>query len=135
MQEATDEFLAGALGVVRYDRLYLPGGGGALSATGRDYIRAVNMREPTYQSIETLLSQYSALLTPASLGTAPKGLGSTGDPVMNGVWTFLGVPAVTLPLLEADGLPIGVQLIGARRDDGRLLRTARWLARHLAGEV
>ena len=70
-----------------------------------------------------------------SLGTAPKGLGSTGDPVMNGVWTFLGVPAVTLPLLEADGLPIGVQLIGARRDDGRLLRTARWLARHLAGEV
>ena len=101
----------------------------------QDYIRAVNMREPTYQSIETLLSQYSALLTPASLGTAPKGLGSTGDPVMNGVWTFLGVPAVTLPLLEADGLPIGVQLIGARRDDGRLLRTARWLARHLAGEV
>ena len=39
-----------------------------------------------------------------------------------------GVPAVTLPLLQAaDGLPMGVQLIGRRGDDGRLLRTATWL--------
>jgi Asp-tRNA(Asn)/Glu-tRNA(Gln) amidotransferase A subunit family amidase len=38
---------------------------------------------------------------------------------------------VSLPLLEADGLPIGVQLLGPRGDDGRLLRSARWLAGHL----
>lgn len=101
----------------------------------QDYIRAVNMREALYASVEDVLFDYSAILAPASLGPAPKGLGSTGDPVMNGLWTFLGVPAVTLPVLEADGLPMGVQLIGARRDDGRLLRNARWLARHLAGEV
>jgi aspartyl-tRNA(Asn)/glutamyl-tRNA(Gln) amidotransferase subunit A len=43
------------------------------------------------------------------------------------------VPAVTLPLLETDGMPLGVQLIGPRRDDGRLLRSARWLVRRLAG--
>ena len=47
-------------------------------------------------------------------------------------WTFLGQPCVNLPLMEADGLPIGVQLIGPRRDDGRLLRTARWLVEYLA---
>lgn len=101
----------------------------------QDYIRAANLREPIYASVDELLTQYSAIITPASLGSAPRGLGSTGDPAMNGLWTFLGVPCVTLPLLEADGLPIGVQLVGRRGDDGRLLRNARWLVRHLAGEV
>jgi aspartyl-tRNA(Asn)/glutamyl-tRNA(Gln) amidotransferase subunit A len=39
-----------------------------------------------------------------------------------------GVPAVTLPLLQGNNtLPIGVQLVGRRGDDARLLRTARWL--------
>ena len=51
--------------------------------------------------------------------------------MFNAPWTYLGHPGVNLPLLEADGLPIGVQLIGARRDDGRLLRTAKWLAEHV----
>ena len=75
---------------------------------------------------------YGTILTPAALGPAPKGLGSTGNPVFCGFWTYLGVPAVTLPLLEVDGLPMGVQLIGARRDDGRLLRTAQWLVKRFA---
>jgi hypothetical protein len=44
LQEATDAFLAGALAVVRYDRFYVPGGAGALAASGRDFIRAEQMR-------------------------------------------------------------------------------------------
>ena len=43
-------------------------------------------------------------------------------------WTFCGVPAVALPLMQGPrGLPVGVQLVGRRGEDGRLLRTARWL--------
>ncbi len=46
------------------------------------------------------------------------------------LWTFLGMPCLSLPLLHGEnGLPIGVQLVGQRGDDARLLRTARWLVR------
>jgi Asp-tRNA(Asn)/Glu-tRNA(Gln) amidotransferase A subunit family amidase len=98
---------------------------------GGDYIRAVNARETIYASVEETLLHYTAILTPASPGPGPKGLGSTGNAVFNGMWTYLGVPCVTLPLLEANGLPFGVQLVGMRRDEGRLLRTAKWLVEHL----
>jgi Asp-tRNA(Asn)/Glu-tRNA(Gln) amidotransferase A subunit family amidase len=51
--------------------------------------------------------------------------------MFNTVWTWCGMPAVTLPLLRgADGLPLGVQLVGPREGDARLLRTARWLDEH-----
>jgi Asp-tRNA(Asn)/Glu-tRNA(Gln) amidotransferase A subunit family amidase len=92
----------------------------------QDYIRALNRCEAAYRVVAGVLDDYGAILTPAAAGPAPEGLGSTGNPVFNGLWTYLGMPAVTLPLLEADGLPIGVQLVGAHRDDGRLLRSARW---------
>ena len=99
---------------------------------GIDYVAALNARESFYAGSRRSLHQHGTILTPAAPGVAPKGLGTTGNAVFCRFWTYLGVPAVTLPLLEADGMPMGVQLIGARRDDGRLLRTARWLARHLA---
>ncbi len=80
------------------------------------------------ESMETLFDHFDAILTPATLGTAPAGLDDTGDPLMCTLWTFLGMPALSLPLLQGEnGLPLGVQLVGRRGDDARLLRTARWL--------
>jgi Asp-tRNA(Asn)/Glu-tRNA(Gln) amidotransferase A subunit family amidase len=100
-----------------------------------DYAAAREARERMYGHIEDALRSYGTILTPASPGAAPHGLGSTGDAAFNAFWTFMGTPAVTLPLFDVDGLPMGVQLVGARGDDGRLLRTARWLERHLAALV
>ncbi|MEQ1650295.1 MAG: amidase [Hyphomicrobiaceae bacterium] len=105
--------------------------GRKISAT--KYFEALQAREVIYESFEEIFRSYSAILTPAALGPAPKGLESTGDPVFNAFWTYLGTPCVTLPLLQDEaGLPMGVQLVGARRDDGRLLRTARLFERQLA---
>jgi len=101
---------------------------------GVDYAAALTLRPRAYAAVEQVLVEYGYILTPAAPGPAPKDLGTTGNPIFCAFWTYLGVPAVTLPLLESEsGMPIGVQLIGRRGDDGRLLRAARWLANALAG--
>ena len=84
------------------------------------------------QGFDNVFEHYDAVLTPATLGTAPQGLGATGDPLMCTLWTFLGMPCLSLPLLHGEnGLPLGVQLVGRRGDDARLLRTARWLVQQV----
>jgi Asp-tRNA(Asn)/Glu-tRNA(Gln) amidotransferase A subunit family amidase len=99
-----------------------------------DYQRALRSLPAVAESFDELfMERYDAILTPPALGTAPKGLGATGDPVFCVLWTLLGMPAVTLPLMQgANGLPLGVQLVGRRNFDARLLRTARWLERKVA---
>jgi Asp-tRNA(Asn)/Glu-tRNA(Gln) amidotransferase A subunit family amidase len=99
-----------------------------------DYQRTLRRIAPTIDSFDELFRErYDAILTPPALGTAPKGLGATGDPAFCVLWTLLGMPAITLPLMQgANGLPLGVQLVGRRNYDARLLRTARWLEKKVA---
>ena len=95
-----------------------------------DYTRALAAIDPLNAALAEIFNEYDAILTPAAPGEAPRGLDSTGNPVFCTIWTYLGVPAVTLPLLQSEaGLPIGVQLVGRRGNDARLLRAARWLVK------
>jgi len=64
------------------------------------------------------------ILVPAAVGPAPFSLASTGDPRMNSPWTALGTPAITIPMGEDHGLPLGLQLTAAAGDDMRLLNAA-----------
>ena len=98
----------------------------------RDYIEALNERAVINDAIENLLTRYDAILCLPATGPAPRGFETTGDAAFNSPWTYLGVPCVSLPRLTVDGMPLGVQLVGGRGAEGRLLRTARWLDGFLA---
>jgi Asp-tRNA(Asn)/Glu-tRNA(Gln) amidotransferase A subunit family amidase len=98
-----------------------------------DYNQAAARIAILNESFESLFEHFDAIVTPATLGTAPRGLEATGDPLLATLWTYCGMPALSLPLARGDnGLPLGVQLVGARGDDARLLRTARWLVAQVA---
>ncbi len=98
-----------------------------------DYKDCIDQIGPLKAWIDSLCDDYDAIVTPAACGEAPLGLEATGDPIFCSTWTYLGVPAVSLPLMEgANSMPLGVQLVGPRGDDARLLRTSRWLAATVA---
>jgi len=103
--------------------------------TAVDYNNAVRRIPWLNSAMEELFADFDAIITPATIGPAPAGLDATGSPIFCTLWTYLGTPAISLPLLQGgNGLPLGVQLVGARHDDGRLLRTARWLVNRLQSE-
>lgn len=100
-----------------------------------DYIAALDWPKVFNAGLSEIFERCDAIITPAAPGAAPLGLETTGDPVFNGLWTLCGTPAVTIPGFEAEnGMPMGVQVIGPRGHDGRLLRTARWLTDRIADE-
>jgi Asp-tRNA(Asn)/Glu-tRNA(Gln) amidotransferase A subunit family amidase len=73
--------------------------------------------------------ELSAWVAPSAVGPAPRGLDSTGDPVMNLPWTHAGLPVVNLPAgFSSNGLPLGLQVIGAWMRDEELMQLARDLS-------
>ena len=101
-----------------------------------DYQQAREHAVRLHAEVDTLFDTCDVLMLPAAIGTAPKGLESTGDPLFCSMATLFGLPAISLPLLVGEnGLPIGVQLVGRRFDDGRLLRAANWLVTRLAASA
>lgn len=99
-----------------------------------DYQEAVRQIPRMNACFDSIFDQYAAIITPAVAGAAPLGLASTGNPEFCTLWTFCGMPALSLPLFrDRSGLPLGVQLVGRHGDDARLLRSARWLLAQLPG--
>jgi amidase len=109
-----------------------------LSEFQRDKLAGwLNVSYEQYREAEAVLGQcrgqladamkdIDLLLTPSALGEAPVGLTSTGDTSFNILSTWTYTPCVTLPVFSGpSGLPVGIQLIGHRNQDHRLLEGAQ----------
>ena len=110
------------------DGLLAPGRALPLAA----YIEAIETAEMFRRYLDDLFTEFDVLLTPSAVGEAPEGLGSTGDARFNAIWTLAWTPCVTLPAGSGGkGLPLGVQLVGARFGDEALLDAAAWVEARL----
>jgi Asp-tRNA(Asn)/Glu-tRNA(Gln) amidotransferase A subunit family amidase len=98
-----------------------------------DYRRALDAIAKINEGVDDVFNEFDVILTPSAPGEAPLGIAATGNPAFSTIWTYLGLPAVTVPVLTGEaGLPMGAQLIARRGYDARALRTAQWLAATLA---
>ncbi|MEO8022244.1 amidase [Polaromonas sp.] len=103
-----------------------------LAISGETHARNLRATASARQQAQALFDQHDVLLAPSTLGEAPRGLDSTGDPLFCRSWTLLGLPCVHLPFARGRyGLPVGLQLVGAPGDDHRLLAAAHWVHQRL----
>ena len=91
------------------------------------YIKAKNLQKELRVSIGEYFERFDAIMAAPATGEAPKGLGFTGNPIFCSLWTFIGTPAIALPINKSsNGLPLGIQLIGNYKQDEKLLSLATY---------
>ena len=89
------------------------------------YVRAQQVRTLVIRGLRAVLTDLDAIATPATLGPAPLGLESTGSPILNRPFSFVGFPSLSVPCGFTDsGLPLGLQLAGRPFDEMTILRLA-----------
>jgi Asp-tRNA(Asn)/Glu-tRNA(Gln) amidotransferase A subunit family amidase len=101
----------------------------ALKLTQADYATMIARRQEIRDEYQRAAKRYDGFVTLAATGAAPIGLTSTGDPGMNVAASLLGCPALSLPILEDEGLPLGLQLMGGIGRDTDLFHLAATVLR------
>jgi Asp-tRNA(Asn)/Glu-tRNA(Gln) amidotransferase A subunit family amidase len=93
-----------------------------------EYLTALRLGEECRAELPAVFAKVDVLLAPCVNGEAPHGLSDTGDPSFQTIWTILHTPALSLPVHRGpNGLPVAIQLVGQRYEDGALLACARWV--------
>ncbi|MFZ1920496.1 MAG: amidase [Xanthobacteraceae bacterium] len=93
-----------------------------------EYVAGMRRLDECRTLLQPVFDRFDVLLVPCVPGEAPKGLGATGDPSMQAIWTALHTPAMTLPTHRGpNNLPVGIQLVAQRYDDDRLFACAAWI--------
>ncbi len=106
-------------------RRYVEGGE---KTTREEYVAAFRRLDECRALLSSIFDTVDALLVPCVPGEAPKGLEFTGDANMQAIWTALHTPSMTLPTHRGpNNLPVGIQIVGQRYEDDRLLSCAHWI--------
>jgi Asp-tRNA(Asn)/Glu-tRNA(Gln) amidotransferase A subunit family amidase len=101
--------------------------------TEAQYLDALERRTEARRTYAELTAHYDAVITLGASGVAPLGFETTGDPAVNVAASLLGCPALTLPVLEHQGMPLGLQLLGRAGGDAELVAVAAWIAETVYG--
>jgi Asp-tRNA(Asn)/Glu-tRNA(Gln) amidotransferase A subunit family amidase len=96
--------------------------------TQKQFGELLTRREAVRATWAKAAAKYDALITLGACGAAPVGLGTTGNTAMNVSASLLGCPALTIPVLADEGLPLGLQLLGRANEDAALFGVASWIA-------
>ena len=150
-EDALERDVDGALDIVAYEmqwpyRDYIARFGNKIGPRIRGLIKRADTLSPAaYTALlekrhairrhcRTLLAELGAdaYVTLAASGIAPRGLVSSGSRTFLTPGSWLGFPAFALPLLQTDGLPVGLQLLGEDHRDGNLFAAARWIMREFS---
>ena len=100
----------------------------ARNLTPRDYEARLATCLRLQRAAAAVLARCDGFITLACSGPAPRGLTQTGSRTFPSYASWLGLPAFSLPLVEVNRLPVGVQLIGREGADSSLYAIARWMA-------
>lgn len=93
-----------------------------LQITGKMMVESYDLVADCAKTFDGMFTGFDVVLTPATPGEAPEGLHTTGDWVFNAMWTAMHTPCVAIPCIKTPkGLPVGVQIVGPRYSDARLL--------------
>jgi Asp-tRNA(Asn)/Glu-tRNA(Gln) amidotransferase A subunit family amidase len=104
----------------------------ATAVTADAYDAARRTAKRARQVLADTMADHDVILTPSAPGTAPHGLGSTGNPMFNRLWTLMGTPCVNVPGLNEGELPLGIQIVGRFGRDRAALEAALFVERAIA---
>jgi Asp-tRNA(Asn)/Glu-tRNA(Gln) amidotransferase A subunit family amidase len=99
-----------------------------LAVSTEQYDVARTLARTCRAALPQIFQDFDVLVAPSTAGEAPLGVGATGDPLFNRIWTLLGVPVVHVPVaLGPRGLPLGVTVVGPFGRDRATLLAADWI--------
>jgi Asp-tRNA(Asn)/Glu-tRNA(Gln) amidotransferase A subunit family amidase len=101
--------------------------------TQGDYAALLGRRAAARAAYAALAERVDGMISVTAPGAAPVGLESTGNPVFVVPGSVLGAPGVSLPLLDDDGLPLGLQVLGFPQGDADVFAMAGWIEDTLGG--